>query len=142
MKKNIIYLCLILSIFLLVSCKQGRVSNDIEIDIGESIKFSRDEIINASECVKSNFNFEGATLMKIWYDEEKYNKLVNSYLEHGNGSINGVNEENVIILLSDFYVDKSSKNPVLNRDTTYTEYKWTLVRDNEKSEWKIDSFGF
>lgn len=128
--------------FSLVSCKQVRISNNIEIDISESTKFSKDEITNSIECVKSNFNFEGATLTKIWYDEEKSNNLVDIYLENGNGSQNGVNEENVIILLSNFYVDDSGKNPVLNRDTTYTDYQWILIRDNEKREWKIDSFGF
>ncbi|MCR1952726.1 DUF4829 domain-containing protein [Clostridium sp. DSM 100503] len=128
--------------FSLVSCKQGRISDNIEIDISESTKFSKDEITNSIECVKSNFNFEGATLTKIWYDEKKSNNLVDIYLENGNGSQNGVSEEDVIILLSNFYVDDSGKNPVLNRDTIYTDYQWILIRDNEKSEWKIDSFGF
>ena len=59
MKKLIICLCFILSIFSLVGCNKGKVSNDIKIEVSESTKFSKEEIDNAIKCVKDNFSFEG-----------------------------------------------------------------------------------
>lgn len=91
MKKIIILFCCLLSVFSLVACNKGSVSNDILIEVSKSTKFSKDEIENAIQNVKSNFSFPGATLTKIWYDEEKSNYLIDSYLENGRGLTNGVN---------------------------------------------------
>ena len=142
MKKIIICFFCILSIFSLVACNKGNTSNDISIEISESTKFSKGEIENSIQCVESNFSFPAATLTKIWYDEEKSNDLVDLYLENGNGSTNGVKAENVIILLSNFDVDGSGENPVLNPNSTYSDYKWILIRDSKDSAWKIDDLGY
>ena len=142
MKKIIILFCCLLSVFSLVSCNKGSSSNDILIEVSKSTKFSKDEIENAIKTVKSNFSFPGATLTKIWYDEEKSNSLVDGYLENGNGLTNGVKAENVIILLSNFDVDGSGDNPVLNPNTTYSDYQWILIRDSKNNVWKIDDFGY
>ena len=99
MKKIIILFCCLLSVFSLVACNKGSVSNDILIEVSKSTKFSKDEIESAIQNVKSNFSFSEATLTNIWYDEEKSNYLIDSYLENGRGLTNGVKEENVIILL-------------------------------------------
>lgn len=84
-EKNIVWVCCILSMFLLVTCNKDKKSNDISIEISESIKFSKDEIEDAIQCVRDNFSFPGANLTKIWYDEEKSNYLIDGYLENGNG---------------------------------------------------------
>lgn len=142
MKKLIISLGLILAILSLVACNQEKISNDIKIDISKSTKFSKDEINEAIDCVKNNFSFPASTLTKIWYDEEKSNYLVETYLKNGQGSVNGVSPENVIILLSNFDVDGSGDNPVLEPNSTYTDYQWVLKRDNETSAWEIDDCGY
>lgn len=142
MKKLIICFCFIISISSLVGCNRGKVSDDTIIEVSESTKFSQDEIDNAIKCIKNNFSFPASTLTKIWYDEEKSNFLIDGYLENGNGSVNGVNSENVIILLSNFDVDDSGDNPVLNPNTTYTDYQWILIRDSKTSNWKIDDSGY
>lgn len=142
MKKLIISLGLILAILSLVACKQEKISNDIKIDISKSTKFSEAEINEAIDCVKNNFSFPASTLTKIWYDEEKSNYLVETYLKNGQGSVNGVSPENVIILLSNFDVDGSGDNLVLEPNSTYTDYQWILKRDNETSAWEIDDCGY
>lgn len=142
MKKIIILFCCLLSVFSLVACNKGSVSNDILIEVSKSTKFSKDEIESAIQNVKSNFSFSEATLTNIWYDEEKSNYLIDSYLENGRGLTNGVKEENVIILLWNFDVDGSGDNPVLNPNTTYSDYQWILIRDSKNNVWKIDDFGY
>ena len=142
MKKIAIYLSMILMIFLLVGCNQNNKPTDIKLDIGESTKFSKEEIDNAVDCLKRSFDFEACTLTKIYYNEEISNTAVEDYLQFGNGSVNKVKDENVIVLLSDFDVDNSGDNPVLNPGETYTNYNWILIRDDKNSDWKVDDCGF
>lgn len=142
MKKIVIYLSMILMIFLLVGCNQNNKPTDIKLDIGESTKFSKEEIDNAVDCLKRSFDFEACTLTKIYYNEEISNTAVEDYLQFGNGSVNKVKAENVIVLLSDFDVDNSGDNPVLNPGETYTNYNWILIRDGKNSDWKVDDCGF
>ena len=142
MKKIVIYLSMILMIFLLVGCNQNNKPTDIKLDIGESTKFSKEEIDNAVDCLKRSFDFEACTLTKIYYNEEISNTAVEDYLQFGNGSVNKVKAENVIVLLSDFDVDNSGNNPVLNPGETYTNYNWILIRDDKNSDWKVDDWGF
>lgn len=142
MKKIVIYLSMILMIFSLAGCNQNNKPTDIKVDIGESTKFSKEEIDNAVDCLKRSFDFEACTLTKIYYNEEISNTAVEDYLQFGNGSVNKVKAENVIILLSDFDVDNSGDNPVLNPGETYTNYNWILIRDDKNSDWKVDDCGF
>lgn len=142
MKKIVIYLSMILMIFSLVGCNQNNKPTDIKLDIGESTKFSKEEIDNAVDCLKRSFDFEACTLTKIYYNEEISNTAVEDYLQFGNGSVNKVKAENVIVLLSDFDVDNSGNNPVLNPGETYTNYNWILIRDDKNSDWKVDDCGF
>ena len=114
-------------IFSLVGCNQNNKPTNIKIDIGESTKFSKEEIDNAVDCLKRSFDFEACTLTKIYYNEEISNTAVEDYLQFGNGSVNKVKAENVIVLLSDFDVDNSGDNPVLNPGESYTNYNWILI---------------
>ena len=129
-------------IFSLVGCNQNNKSTNIKLDIGESTKFSKEEIDNAVDCLKRSFDFEACTLTKIYYNEEISNTAVEDYLQFGNGSVNKVKAENVIVLLSDFDVDNSGDNPVLNPGESYTNYNWILIRDDKNSDWKVDDCGF
>ena len=142
MKKIVTYLSMILMIFSLVGCNQNNKPTNIKVDIGESTKFSKEEIDNAVDCLKRSFDFEACTLTKIYYNEEISNTAVEDYLQFGNGSVNKVKAENVIVLLSDFDVDNSGDNPVLNPGETYTNYNWILIRDDKNSDWKVDDCGF
>ena len=142
MKKIFTYLSMILMIFSLVGCNQNNKPTNIKVDIGESTKFSKEEIDNAVDCLKRSFDFEACTLTKIYYNEEISNTAVEDYLQFGNGSVNKVKAENVIVLLSDFDVDNSGDNPVLNPGETYTNYNWILIRDDKNSDWKVDDCGF
>jgi len=142
MKKIVIYLSMILMIFLLVGCNQNNKPTDIKLDIGESTKFSKEEIDNAVDCLKRSFDFEACTLTKIYYNEEISNTAVEDYLQFGNGSVNKVKAENVIVLLSDFDVDNSGDNPVLNPGESYTNYNWILIRDDKNSVGKLTTVDF
>jgi hypothetical protein len=136
MRKIIIAIFTILLVFSLASCKQNNISDDLIIDIGESNKFTKEEITEAIDLVKDNFDFPASTLTKIWYDEEKSDSYFRDDFKQG------VSPENVILLLSNFDVDGSGDNPVLNPNSTYTDYQWILRRDNKTSKWRIEDWGY
>ena len=142
MKKIIVSLFVILLVFSLVACNQKSTKEELIIDIGDSSKFTEEEIEDAIEVVRDNFEFPASTLTKIWYEEEESNRLTKMYLENGRGSENGANAENVIVLLTNFDVDDSGDNPVLNPGSTYENYQWILIRDDKTSKWNIDSSGY
>lgn len=142
MKKVIVSLFAILLVFSLVACNQKSTNEELITDIGDSTKFTEEEVSDAIKIVKDNFDFPASTLTKIWYNEEESNRLIEIYLESGRGSANGVNPENVIVLLTTFDVDDSGDNPVLNPGSTYEDYQWILIRNDKTSEWNIDDFGY
>ena len=125
------------------ACKQAGRTNNAEVTIGKSDKFSEEEINSAINTVKIKFkDFNGCDLKKLWYDEEKSNKFTQWYLEGGRGSVNGVQAENVIVLLSDFKVDSSGGDGSLNPNFTYTGWNWILIRDSKEGKWKVDDWGY
>ncbi|MGG5461121.1 DUF4829 domain-containing protein [Clostridium sp. B9] len=140
--KLILSMCLILILLPLVSCEINEESKNVGIDIGQSTKFTKEEIEKAINEIIYNFDFPECTLTNVSYDEEKSNQIIESYLSNGSGKVNGAISENVIVLLSSFNVDGSGDNPVLEPNTTYTDYTWTLIRAKKSSDWKIDEQGY
>lgn len=116
--------------------------DSLMINIGDSTKFTKEEINDAVDLVKESFGFPASTLTKIYYDEEKSNSCAQSYLQYGRGQENEVKAENIIVLLTDFDVDDSGDNPVLNADSTYEAYNWILIRDSKEDKWRIDDQGY
>ncbi|MEG1256221.1 DUF4829 domain-containing protein [Clostridium sp.] len=130
--------------FCFANCKPGGKIDNVVVNIGESSKFTEEEINKAVDCVKKSFEsgYTGCTLIKTWYDEEKSNSAIEGYLQNGRGSINGVNPENVIVLFSNFDVDSSGGDGSLNPNSTYTDYNWVLIRGSQRGKWRIDDRGF
>lgn len=154
MKKNLVLFFSILLILSLIGCNpksnkkeivkdnKAYISDNLITTIGNSNKFHKQEIENALKVVKNNFDFPACTLTMICYNEEKSDKISKDYLEGGNGSVNGAKPENVIVLLTNFYVDNSGNNPVFNPGSTYEDYQWILIRDNKSGNWRIDDAGY
>jgi len=123
----------------------GGVRNDIglDLDIGESIKFTNVEIMSAVDMVFEKFtDFTGCELTHLWYDEEKSETFINGYMTSGRGQGNGILRKNVIVLLSNFDVDSSGGDGSLNPNSTYYDWNWILVRDNESDSWRVDDWGY
>lgn len=124
-------LTLFLSVTLLVltssACSQDRTSA-ANISIGNSVHFTESERQAAIDCAldKFNSNFENCTLTKLWYDDEW------SY----------VNNENMIILYSEFDTDSNAWQGGLNPNDHYIGWKWIIIRDDRDSPWKMKDWGY
>ncbi|SDZ14631.1 DUF4829 domain-containing protein [Tindallia californiensis] len=140
MKRVIWCSYIILLSLILMSCSQA--DKDVVL-VGESEQFSDKEINQAIECVKEKFkDFNGCELTDIWYDEERSNSFIETYMNYGRGSINGVSPDNVMVLLSNFTVDESSSDGSLEPNSTYTDWMWILNRESNTSDWTVDDWGY
>lgn len=137
------FLCLLLIMFSLTSCKEAGKTGSVSVTIEKSNKFSEEEINHAVSRVIDKFkDFKGCTLTDLWYDEEKSDDFVTGYLSHGKGSVNGAQSENTIVLLSNFDVDASGGDGSLNPNSTYSNWNWILIRDNKTGAWQVDDWGY
>lgn len=117
--------------------------NEVEQLIEEDpMNFTEEEIRSGMSLIEENFSFPGATLKKLWYEEDKTTKLRNSYMNYGRGKINGISPENVLVILSEFITADTDENPVLNPNSTYTDYQWILIRSRKEDPWRIDDQGY
>ena len=117
-------------------------SDMIKVRIGNSKKFTRDEINDAVYTVKEKFNFKGCKLTDIWYSEKEALSITEGYMQAGKGMDNGVKEKNVIVLLSTFKVDSSGGDGSWEPNSTQDSYSWTLIRDSKQGKWRIDDSGY
>ena len=130
----ILVLCMMLS-----SCvskpKPGTTAN-AKFEIGESSVFTESEIRAAMDSVLTKFaDFEGCDLTRLWYGEKRSDDFF-----YRNG---GVNQ---IMLLSDFTTDSThgywNSNSGFKSDSAYTDWQWSLTRDNPESNWKVKDWGY
>ena len=137
-------LIILLLAFSLASCKQNE-SNKLKgviTEVGHSDKFSEKEIKEAINTVKDEFDFEGCTLKKVWYEQEKSDYATSAYLGTGKGSINGVEPENIIVVFAEFDVDSKGGDGSFKPNSTYDNWQFILIRDSAKDDWKIDDWGY
>lgn len=140
MKKSILYL-LMLFCFILAACNSNKQA--VNVEIGNSDLFTQAELKLAEESILEEFKgFKGATMTKLWYDEEKSDKAVSTYLSNGRGASNGAEKENTIVLFSNFDVDSTGGDGSLNPNSTYTDWMWILIREDNNSSWKVDDMGY
>ena len=121
-KKIIVTLIVVIGIIIIAfgACQffgyPGNILN-VEIDIGESEKFSKEEIREAIDVVKKEFIWLQAKLNRIWYDEKEQEDDDNLYL------------------CVDFTTYKIPPAGY-NSDFNYEKLYWILKKD-ENGRWKI-----
>lgn len=142
MKRVILLIIMLVLAISLVACKEDIQKDDVITDAGKSTKFNEKEINEAIGTVKNEFDFEGCTLKKVWYEQENSDYATSGYLGSGRGSINGVKPENVIVLFTEFDVDSSGGDGSFEPDSTYDDWQFILIRDDVKDDWKIDDWGY
>lgn len=138
MRRNIlaITMLMICSLTFLTACgsSASKVDN-VEINIGESVKFSKEEIEKAVDVVVNVFlkDSEHIELHSLSYDEEYSDFQLENYRED-------VDPNNIIVLSSDFYVD-SKAGGAWNPDSDYN-WMFILSRNDKNSDWILDDWGY
>ena len=125
--KILISMINIIMFFAGCSFSAGKVDN-VNITIGTSSMFSKEEIDQAINVVKLKFkSLKGCELIELWYDEEEM--ILNS----------GVTTGNVIVLYSKFQA-RDESSPGLDPNIIY-KWHWTLIRENSTSKWVVSTYG-
>ncbi|MFV0363260.1 MAG: hypothetical protein ACK5LL_09275 [Suipraeoptans sp.] len=135
MKKLALFMGILAFVITFSTCsgKPGKTGN-VVITLDESRKFSEEEVESAVDCVLEKFkDFEGCELQKLWYDEERSNAEVDD---------RGSEEENIIVLFSEFYVGHIGVDPGFSTDSNYTEWMWVIMRDSKTDSWSVVSWGY
>ena len=134
MKKLIALVLALICVIGLVACG-GNVKNVKITDYSSEI-YSDAEIKNAIDVAINYFkkNFEGCTLTEITYlGDDKLNNW-QEFAERNNA-------DDVMVLVSSFNVGASGGDGSLNPNSTYTNWKWILVRTNG-GKWEHVDHGY
>ena len=96
--------------------------------------FTDAEIEAAKQAARDYFSAEAASrkLTKLWYDDSWCQWMRLTYLQHGRGAENGVDPENVLVLLCDFTVDGDE----------HTYWSLIFIRDSAQGAWRLDDQGY
>ena len=134
MKKWIAFVLTLVCMLSFVACG-GNVKNVKITDYSSEI-YSDVEIKSAIDVAIDYFkkNFEGCTLTEITYVGDDKLGDWQEFAERNNA-------EDVIVLVSTFEVDASGGDGSLNPNSTYTNWKWILVR-TDGGKWKHIDHGY
>ena len=134
MKKLIAIVLAIVCVIGLVAC--GGSTKNVKITDYSSEMYTDVEIENAIDVAINYFekNFEGCTLTEITY-------LGDDKLDDWQEFAERNNADDVIVLVSSFDVDASGGDGSLNPNSTYTNWKWILVRTNG-GKWEHVDHGY
>lgn len=133
MKKILCLICLFS--LLLTGCGGGNVSQ-VQTVVGESEIFTQREIEDAMEVAMNYFSkeFDGCTMTKIQYDEEKSGPAAMEWAQQ-------YGAEEGIVLYSSFDVDASGGDGSLNPNSTYNNWQWVLTRE-KGGNWVLRTWGY
>ena len=134
MKKIVFIMLCILLVFSLSACG-GDVSEVNTHNVNSEI-YSQEDINDAIDTIKKEFkrNWEGCTLTEIYYAGDDSSKDHQDWADRNNA-------DEVIVLLSSFDVDSSGGDGSLNPNSTYSDWKWILVR-TDGGKWQHVDHGY
>jgi hypothetical protein len=126
-------ICLAVLCIALAACSNRGSADNVTIEIGNSERFSTEEIDAAVDCVIRKFeDFEGCKLTELRYDEEYSNTRAAE--EYAPGT--------AIVFLSEFDVGSEGGDGSLNPNSTYSQWQWILTREDASSEWQVEDWGY
>ena len=134
MKKLIALVLVLVYVISLVGC--GGNAGNVKITEYTSEIYSDTEISDAIDVAIDYFKkeFDGCTLTEITYIGDDKNDDWQEFADRNNAT-------DVIVLVSSFDVDASGGDGSLNPNSTYTNWKWVLVRTNS-GKWKHVDHGY
>lgn len=116
MKKPISFILCVLLLFGLCACNKEK-TDDVKMPFVESKIYSQEDISSAISTITEEFKNEwsGCTLTEIYYAGDDVSAEYQDWADRHNA-------DEVIVLLSSFYVDSSGGDGSLNSDSTYDNW--------------------
>ncbi len=135
MKQKIYLGIAVVSTIILCACGKGDASHVNIINCKSDI-YTEDDIEAAISVTKEYFEeeFNGCTLIEIEYAGDDITAAHQDWADRHEA-------DEVIVLISSFYVDPSCEDGSLNKDSTYTGWNWILVRTSD-GQWQHVDHGY
>jgi len=132
--KRILYLLLVFVFLFLCAC--GGYTRGVTLEVGESARYSEEEIRSAMYVVHDFFRKEmsGCELLTLTYDEVFSQKRAAGWEEH-------YKAEQAMVLTSSFYVRPGGGDGSLEQNETYENWQWVLTRSGP-DKWKLQNWGY
>lgn len=124
-------ICLVFLVLLFLDYDSPGISDNVQIRIGPSERFTQEEIESAAAVVVSEFDIMNRELVYLWYDEAISNRAIAETI------IEDINKDTVIILFSTITVI----NPNIFSPADVDDFGWLLVRDVQSGEWELYAAG-
>ena len=140
--KKVFRLLLIICIFSLTGCTNKAIS-EVNIDYGTSSIYTEDEMNDAIELIKKEFNtWDGCKLHSISYstDDECSESNIEWLNKIERANDNKETFTQCIMFTSNFHSPKEGGG-AWNADTEYTDWQWWLARSNG-GKWKLMTWGY
>ncbi|MGM9613733.1 MAG: hypothetical protein ACI3XZ_09510, partial [Butyricicoccus sp.] len=98
------------------------------------VSFTDEEIQAAEQAAREYFSAEAPAreLNALWYDDARCQWMRLTYLKNGRGAENGVNPQNVLVLLCDFTIDGEE----------HPDWSLIFIRDSAQAAWRLDDQGY
>lgn len=111
---------------------QPAIVNNVEYILGDSREYSHEDLMAATSVIIEDFKrFDECELLTIRYDEDF------SDLEH---SLSMAPEHSIVFTI-DFYANPNAGDG-LNKDYTYTDFKYYLERVESNGVWRVITSGY
>ena len=134
-KHTIVCLVCILIAFVAVwfiDSNEPGIAYNAQITIGESERFTQEEIESAANIIVSEFDIVNRELISLWYDEDLSNQAIaQSHLED-------IDKDSTILFFSTITV--LNQGVFAPGDLEYLG--WMLVRNAQTGEWELYTHGF
>ncbi|MDR2686718.1 MAG: hypothetical protein LBB75_03125 [Oscillospiraceae bacterium] len=140
MMKKIFAILLALALSLsLAACGKTKGA---KITLGQSSRFTREELQAAADCVLARFrkDYDGCTLKRVYYDEAKSIKLAARYIDQPQYGIYGKDPDDIVVLFSDFRTDDTISSFEPNAD--YDGWSFYLIRGGKGQPWEEYTHGY
>ncbi|MCQ4725174.1 hypothetical protein NE664_00660 [Anaerotignum faecicola] len=140
--KKVFRLLLIICIFSLTGCTNKAIS-EVNIDYGTSSIYTEDEMNDAIELIKKEFNtWDGCKLHSISYstDDECSESNIEWLNKIETANDNKETFTQCIMFTSNFHSPKEGGG-AWNADTEYTDWQWWLAR-SDNGQWKLITYGY
>ena len=136
MRRIVVLALAALMLLALAACGGGNVDNVTVPDWKPSEIYPDADVEAAIRTVKEYFKaeFDGCTLTKVSYPGDTYADEFHEWAEQ-------YGADEAIVLFSSFDVGSSGGDGSLTPNTTYTEWKWVLVRD-AGGDWHHATHGY
>ncbi len=134
MKRAVCTFICILFAFCLTAC--GKNNMKVKTPKVSSERYSPKEVSAAIDVIKDEFEreWQGCTLQEIYYAGDEISA---DYQDWANRN----NADEVIVLLSTFDVDDTCTDGSLNKNFTYSDWMWILVKTNG-GKWQHVDHGY